>query len=106
MPSCRRGRPRQRRRTDLIVCLAVPGRVVSIDGEAELAMALVDFDGVTRSASLVFVPETRVGDYVLVHVGFALATVDEAQARDTLAALRALDLEEPTVDGAGDAPRR
>jgi hydrogenase expression/formation protein HypC len=88
------------------VCLAVPGRVVSIDGDAELAMAVVDFGGVTRAASLVFVPETRVGDYVLVHVGFAIATVDEAQAEETLAALRALELDDPGVDGADDAPRR
>ncbi len=86
------------------MCLAVPGRVISIEGDAELAMAVVDFGGVTRAASLVFVPEVRVGDHVLVHVGFAIAKVDEDVARETLATLRALGELEP--DGGDDASRR
>jgi hydrogenase expression/formation protein HypC len=78
------------------MCLAVPGRVVAIDGEDELPMARIDFGGVIREACLAYVPEARVGDYVLVHVGFAIAIVDEAEAREALDAIAALDLpEEP-----------
>jgi len=81
------------------MCLAVPGRVIAVDGEAEFRMARVDFDGVVREACLAFVPETEVGDYVLIHVGFAIARVDEAVARETLEALRGID--ELRLDGAG-----
>ena len=86
------------------MCLAVPGRVVGVDGEGELRTARVDFGGVVREACLAFVPETEVGDYVLVHVGFAIARIDEAAARETLEALRGID--ELGLDGAGgsDAP--
>jgi hydrogenase expression/formation protein HypC len=76
------------------MCLAVPGRVVDIDGEGDLRMARVDFGGVAREACLAYVPEAAVGDYVLVHVGFAIAVVDETAARqalETLAELEALD---------------
>lgn len=66
------------------MCLAIPGRVVSIEGEDELRMARVDFGGVTREACLAYVPEAQIGDYVLVHVGFAIATVDEQAAQEAL----------------------
>lgn len=69
------------------MCLAVPGKLVSISGEGELRMGRVDFAGVTRQACLAYVPEARVGDYVLVHVGFALSRVDEQAAQETLRAL-------------------
>jgi hydrogenase expression/formation protein HypC len=66
------------------MCLAIPGKVVSIEGDDELRMARVDFGGVTREACLAYVPEAQIGDYVLVHVGFAIATVDEQAAQDAL----------------------
>lgn len=69
------------------MCLAVPGRVVTIEGDNELRMARVDFGGVTREACLAYVPEAQIGDYVLVHVGFAIATVDEQAAQEALALL-------------------
>lgn len=72
------------------MCLAVPGRVVEISGEGELRMGRVDFSGVTRQACLAYVPEVKVGDYVLVHVGFALSRIDEQVAHETLQALRQL----------------
>jgi hydrogenase expression/formation protein HypC len=72
------------------MCLAVPGRVLSIVGEGDLRTARIDFSGVTREACLAFVPEAQVGDYVLVHVGFALTRVDEEAAREALEALRAI----------------
>ncbi|MBI3784726.1 MAG: HypC/HybG/HupF family hydrogenase formation chaperone [Deltaproteobacteria bacterium] len=82
------------------MCLAVPGRVIAIEGEGEFSTARVDFGGVTREASLVFVPDTKIGDYVLVHVGFALNRIDEAAAQDALDALRAIG--ELDVPPAGD----
>ena len=72
------------------MCLAVPGRVIAIDGAGEFSTARVDFGGVTRTASLVFIPETTVGDYVLVHVGFAISRIDETAAQEALQALRAI----------------
>ncbi len=72
------------------MCLAVPGRIVEIVGEDELRQARVDFGGVVREASLVFVPEAALGDYVMVHVGFAISVIDEEIARDTLSVLQEL----------------
>jgi hydrogenase expression/formation protein HypC len=69
------------------MCLAVPGKVVEIAGEGELRMGKVDFSGVTRQACLAYVPEVQIGDYVLVHVGFALSRIDEQAALETLQAL-------------------
>jgi hydrogenase expression/formation protein HypC len=69
------------------MCLAVPGRVVEITGEGELRMGKVDFAGVQRQACLAYVPEVELGDYVLVHVGFAISRIDEQAAQETLEAL-------------------
>lgn len=73
------------------MCLAIPGRLVAITGVGDLRSGEVDFGGVSRDANLVFVPEAVVGDYVLVHVGFAIACIDEDVARDTLDALNTLE---------------
>ena len=63
------------------MCLAIPGKVVSISGDDPLTrMGKIDFSGVIKQASLAYVPEVVVGDYVIVHVGFALSKVDEAEA--------------------------
>jgi len=69
------------------MCLAVPGKVVEITGEGELRMGRVDFAGVQRQACLAYVPEVQLGDYVLVHVGFAISRIDEQAAQETLEAL-------------------
>jgi hydrogenase expression/formation protein HypC len=66
------------------MCLAVPGQVLSIE-EDQLRTATVSFGGVTKSVSLALVPEAGVGDYVIVHVGFAISKLDEEAARRTLA---------------------
>jgi hydrogenase expression/formation protein HypC len=66
------------------MCLAVPARVVSIEAEK---MATVEIGGVGRQVALDLVPETEVGDYVIVHVGFAIERLDEAEAQETLALL-------------------
>ena len=77
------------------MCLAVPGRLIEVLGEGEVRMGRVEFEGVVRQACLAYLPEARVGDYVLVHVGFAISRIDEEQARETLRALAQIG--EPTV---------
>lgn len=70
------------------MCLAIPGKILDISGEGEQRTGRVDFSGVAREACLACVPEAKVGDYVIVHVGFALSVVDEVEALQTLAYLR------------------
>lgn len=65
------------------MCLAVPGQVVTIEDD-QMRTAIVSFAGVTKSVSLAMVPEAQVGDYVIVHVGFAISRLDEEAARRTL----------------------
>jgi hydrogenase expression/formation protein HypC len=73
------------------MCLAVPGRVISIDeSNPELRMARVDFSGITKEVCIQWLPETRIGDYILAHVGMALNILDEEEARETLDLLREL----------------
>jgi hydrogenase expression/formation protein HypC len=71
------------------MCLAIPGQVVKIERthagqEDELLMGTVDFSGIRKSVCLDWVPDVIVGDYVIVHVGFAISTIDEEEARETL----------------------
>ena len=63
------------------MCIAVPGKIISID---EINMAIIDYGGTTKSASLDLLPEAKVGDYVLVHAGFAINRLDEEEAAETL----------------------
>jgi len=70
------------------MCLAVPGKVLEIDRMANPVMGTVDFAGVQKQVCLEWVPEVRVGNYVIVHVGFALNTIDEQEAEETLRLLR------------------
>ena len=66
------------------MCLGIPGRITEIRDEAGLAMGKVDFGGVRKDACLAYLPEAQLGDYVIVHVGFAISRVDEAEALKTL----------------------
>ena len=66
------------------MCLAVPGLIVSMSGSDMLRTGVVDFDGSRYDVSLAFVPEAKVGDYVMVHVGFALCIVDRSEAEHAL----------------------
>lgn len=66
------------------MCLAVPGKIISIDDTAALRMAKVNFGGVGKEVCLEWLPEAKIGDYVLVHVGFALSKIDEKEAEETL----------------------
>ncbi|WP_329272244.1 HypC/HybG/HupF family hydrogenase formation chaperone [Streptomyces pseudovenezuelae] len=72
------------------MCLGIPGRVLEIHDEAGLRMATADFGGVRREVCLSCTPEAEVGSYVIVHVGFAITQVDEAEAHRTLDVLRAM----------------
>lgn len=77
------------------MCLAVPGHLLSIDdGDALTRLGRVSFAGVVKQASLAYVPEAEPGDYVLVHAGFAIAVLDEAEALRTLAYLAEIEPEE------------
>ena len=67
------------------MCLAVPGRVLEIEERDATRMAKVDFGGVVKEVCLEFVPDLQVGEYTIVHVGFALQRLDEQSARETLA---------------------
>jgi hydrogenase expression/formation protein HypC len=78
------------------MCLAVPGRILDITGDDPLTReGRVDFGGVVRVTNLAFVPEAEVGDYVLVHVGFAITVLDEAEAARVLESLAAIEAGAP-----------
>ncbi len=66
------------------MCLGIPGRVIEIHDDAGLPMGKVDFGGVRKEACLAYLPEVIVGDYVIVHVGFAISRLDEDEALKTL----------------------
>ena len=71
------------------MCLAVPGKIVSIEEKDDLLrMGKVDFEGVVKEVSLATVPDAAIGDYVIVHVGFAISKLDEEEARKTLGLIR------------------
>lgn len=70
------------------MCLAVPGKIQEIYEKDGLRMGRVDFGGVIREVCLAYVPEAQVGDYCIVHVGFALNLVSEEEAQQTLALLK------------------
>ncbi len=85
------------------MCLAVPGKILSIEGDDPLARkGRVSFGGIVKEVNLAYVPDAVVGEYVIVHVGFALSTLDEAEAQRTFEYLRQLDgLEELGETAAG-----
>ena len=74
------------------MCLGIPGRIIEIRDDAGLAMGKVDFGGVRKDVCLAYLPEARLGDYVIVHVGFAISLVDEAEALKTLEILETMDV--------------
>jgi len=71
------------------MCLAVPGKIVSIEGtDPVFRSGKVNFGGIIKQINLAYVPEAKIGDYVLVHVGFAISTVDEEEAQQVFEYLR------------------
>jgi hydrogenase expression/formation protein HypC len=82
------------------MCLAIPGKVDEINEDSGLRMGRVNFGGVVKRVCLDYVPEVQVGDYTLVHVGFAISKIDEETAKQTLADFRAMGvLEEELAEG-------
>ena len=94
------------------MCLAIPGKVESITGEGDplTRMGRINFGGILKEASLAYVPEVKVGDYVIVHVGFALSRVDEEEAHKVFEYLKhmeelgELEARETGPSPAGDKP--
>jgi hydrogenase expression/formation protein HypC len=87
------------------MCLAVPGRILSATGHDPLTrVGRVDFGGIVKEINLAYVPEARIGDHVLVHVGFAITVIDEAAAARTFAHLRALAELADSVEGSAKLP--
>ena len=77
------------------MCLGVPAKIIDIYETSGLAMGKVDFGGVTQEVCLAYVPEARVGQYAVIHVGFALNLLDEEEALATLELLRQVGELEP-----------
>jgi hydrogenase expression/formation protein HypC len=73
------------------MCLGIPGKILSIYTSGTLKMAKVDFGGVVREACIETIPDLQVGEYTIIHAGFALNRMSESEARETLDALRELD---------------
>jgi hydrogenase expression/formation protein HypC len=66
------------------MCLAIPGKVLEIDASVSPLMGKVSFGGIKKEVCLELVPEVKIGNYVIVHVGFALSIMDEEEAQETL----------------------
>jgi hydrogenase expression/formation protein HypC len=70
------------------MCLAIPGKLIDIYQKENLRMAKIDFGGIAKEICLEYTPEAKVGDYALVHVGFAISLMDEEEAQETLRLLQ------------------
>ncbi|MFN2222641.1 MAG: HypC/HybG/HupF family hydrogenase formation chaperone [Chloroflexota bacterium] len=88
------------------MCLGVPGKIVEIYDSGDLRMGKIDFGGVTREACLDFVPEAQLGDYTIIHVGFAISLLSEQEAQETLDLLRQISNieEELGVESPAEGP--
>jgi hydrogenase expression/formation protein HypC len=74
------------------MCLAIPGKLESIEGiDPVLRSGKVNFGGIFKTVNLAYVPEAKIGDYVIVHVGFAISIVDEEEARKVFEYLKEMD---------------
>jgi hydrogenase expression/formation protein HypC len=81
------------------MCLAVPGQIISLSDDTDplARTGRVNFSGVVKDISLAYVPEAKINDYVIVHAGFALSVLDEAEAQASLAAFNDLASFEPEL---------
>ena len=87
------------------MCLAVPGKIVSIREDRGTRMAVVSFDGIEKEICLAYLPDIEVGDYTIVHVGFAISKIDEASALETLQMFKDLGILEDEL-GTNDTDTR
>ena len=85
------------------MCLAIPGKVEEILTEGDLRVGWVDFGGVRKKVCLDYVPEVVVGDYTIVHVGFALSKIDEETAEQTLAEFRKMGILDEELESEEEA---
>jgi len=72
------------------MCLAVPGQIIDVREEMGTTMATISFDGIQKDICLAYLPDIEVGDYAIVHVGFAISKIDEESALETLQMFRDL----------------
>ena len=84
------------------MCLGVPGKIVDIYEVAGLRMGRIDFGGVVKEACLAYVPEAEIGEYTLIHVGFAIGRIDEHEAEQSLEFLRSAALLDAELGPATD----
>ncbi|MCU0228436.1 MAG: HypC/HybG/HupF family hydrogenase formation chaperone [Bryobacterales bacterium] len=80
------------------MCLAIPGQVLSIEDRDGMRMGMVDFSGIRKEVCLAYLPEVQVGDYTIVHVGFALTRIDEASAQESLRAFAQMGVLEEELE--------
>lgn len=80
------------------MCLGIPGRIVEVHDSDGARMARVDFDGIVKDVCLEYLPQLDVGDYAIVHVGFAITQLDEERARETLELMRGQGVLEEELD--------
>src|SRR6266568_7747647 len=85
------------------MCLAIPGKVEQITSDGDIRMGRVNFGGIVKSVCLDYVPEIAVGDYTIVHVGFALSKIDEESAEKTLAVFREMGMLDEELAGEEEA---
>ena len=81
------------------MCLAIPGRITEVFRENDVLMGRIDFGGVRKQICLEYLPDVAIGDYALVHVGFAIARVDEKEAAQVFAMLEQIDVDELRREG-------
>ena len=81
------------------MCLAIPGRITEVFRENDVLMGRIDFGGVRKQICLEYLPDVAIGDYALVHVGFAIARVDEKEAEQVFAMLEQIDVDELRREG-------
>lgn len=74
------------------MCLGIPGRVIAINDVDGVRMGKVDFDGIVKDVCLSYLPDIQIGDYTIVHVGFAITQLDEQSAKETLALFHELGM--------------
>lgn len=82
------------------MCLGVPGRVIDTHDDRGTPMATVDFGGVTKTVCLVYTPDASIGDYTIIHAGFAIAVLDEEAAQESLDLFEEIGIFEPDTDQA------
>lgn len=88
------------------MCLGIPGKIIEIYEQNGLKMGKVDFGGAVREACLAYVPEAQIGDYTIVHVGFALNLIDEAEAQKTLELFQQIGLLDEELGDVTDGAAR